>query len=211
MRCSVKAVLLRKRPNRLQIRIVITLLVIVVTACGGEMSLTEYVDEVNDAVVDAEAMVTLLEEEGVLAEDPTPQEVAIGIRRGLDEIRIPLQEAIDTIDPPAEVAELHALLWTWHAEFIRVESEVAQRIAGTPDTEEGWTQASNSAEMAAYRASLAEGKQVCIDFQAELDATEARGVFGDAPWLPRQLSEVVDAALGCQWFPDDPESVYRYP
>ena len=183
----------------------------VLSSCSSDISLTEYVDSVNAAIADAERVVVILDEEGVFVADPTPQNIAAGIRRGLDEVRIPLQEAIDDIEPPAEVEDLHALMWTWHAKFISVETALAERLAGTPDNEEGWTQASSSAEMAAYRASLEEGKQVCIDFQAELDATEQRGVFGDAPWLPRQLSEVVDIALGCQYFPEDPQDVYRYP
>ena len=175
------------------------------------MSLTEYVDSVNAAIADAERVVVIMDEEGVFGADPTPQTISAGIRRGLDEVRIPLQKAIDDIDPPDEVEDLHALMWEWHAEFITVETALTERLADTPDTEEGWTQASDSEEMAAYRASLEEGKQVCIDFQGELDATEERGVFGDTPWLPSQLSEVVDIALGCQHFPEDPQSVYRYP
>ena len=65
--------------------------------------------------------------------------------------------------------------------------------------------------MAAYREGIAEGKRICIEFQAELDATEERGVFADAPWIPVEMAEIVEAVLGCAWFPEDPESVYRYP
>lgn len=106
---------------------------------------------------------------------------------------------------------MHTLLWSWHADFIHVETTLAARVGATADTEEGWTTLSGSPEVAAYRASIAEGKQVCIDFQAQLDATEERGAFEDVPWLPSELSEVVNASLGCEWFPDDPQSVYRYP
>ena len=115
------------------------------------------------------------------------------------------------IEPPEQVVELHTLLWSWHAEFIAIETALAERIGETPDTAAGWTSLSDSTEMASYRASIAEGKQVCLDFQAQLDETEARGAFEDVPWLPGELSEVVNAALGCEWFPEDPESVYLYP
>ena len=80
-----------------------------------------------------------------------------------------------------------------------------------PDTEAGWALFSDSAEVAAYRASLAEGIHLCTDLQDRLDATEARGAFEDAPWLPSELKEVVNAAIGCEGFPEDPETVYRYP
>jgi hypothetical protein len=187
-------------------------LALAVTACGGdEMSLTEYVDQVNAAAAQAGDKAEQLTEQGVLTEALTPQELEAGIERSTEEIRIPLQASVDAVDPPEQVAELHRLLWSWHADLIRVETTLAQRVGATPHTETGWTELSDSPEMAAYRASIAEGKQVCIDFQAKLDATEARGVFKDVAWLPSKLSEVVEAALGCEWFPEDPQDIYRYP
>jgi hypothetical protein len=198
--------------RRFSLAVLILYIALGMTACGGgEISLTEYTELINDAATEAGERATQLTEEGVLGGDVSPQEVEAGIGRGLAEIRIPLQEAVDAIVPPEQVAELHALLWSWHADFIAIETTLAGRIGETPDTEAGWTALSESTEMAAYRASIAEGKQVCLDFQAQLDETEARGAFEDVPWLPNELSEVVNAALGCEWFPDDPESVYLYP
>jgi hypothetical protein len=52
---------------------------------------------------------------------------------------------------------------------------------------------------------------VCEEFQGRLDATADRGVFVDVPWIPSELMEVVEAGLGCDGFPDDPQDVYRYP
>jgi hypothetical protein len=187
-------------------------LTLAVTACGSdEISLTEYVDLVNDAAAQAGDTAEQLTEQGVLTEDLTPQDLEAGIERGIEEIRIPLQESADAVDPPEQVAELHTLMWSWHADLIRVETTLAQRVGATPDTEAGWTALSDSPEVAAYRASITEGKQVCIDFQAQLDDTEARGGFEGVAWLPSELSEVVKAALGCEWFPEDPQDIYRYP
>ncbi|MCP4963714.1 MAG: hypothetical protein GY926_00575 [bacterium] len=199
-----------RRPVR---HVAVTLcLALAVTACGGgEMSLTEYVDLVNDAADQAGDTAQQLTDQGILNKGDTPQEVEAGIERAIEEIRIPLQESVDAVDPPEQVAELHTLLWSWHADLIRVETTLAQRVGATPHTEAGWTALSDSPEVAAYRASIAEGKQVCIDFQAQLDATEARGVFEGVAFLPSELSEVVKAALGCEWFPEDPQDVYRYP
>jgi len=192
--------------------VLVICLALFLTGCGGgEMSLTEYVDVINAAAAKASDRATQLTAQGVLAEDLTPPEVQAGLHRALEEIRIPLQGTVDDVEPPEEVAHLHSLLWSWHAEFIRTETALAAQFGVTPDTEEGWTTLSDSPEMAAYRASIAEGKQVCIDFQAQLDATAERGVFEDVPWLPSELSEVVTAALGCEAFPEDPSSIYRYP
>ena len=65
--------------------------------------------------------------------------------------------------------------------------------------------------MEAYRAAIAEGKDACTDLQAKLDATEERGEFADVPWIPNEMQEVVERLLGCVWFPEHPENVYRYP
>jgi len=182
------------------------------TACGGDgVTLTEYVDLINAAAERAGQTADQLTSEGVLGGDVTPQQLKAGLERGLNEIRLPLQESVDAIDPPKQVADLHRLLWTWHADFIAIETALAVRVGQAPDTEEGWTALSDSTEMAAYRGSVAAGKQVCVDFQAELDDTEVRAEFRDVPWLPGELKEVVKAALGCQWFPEDPDSIYRYP
>jgi hypothetical protein len=187
-------------------------LALAIGACGGsEITLTEYVELVNEAAALAGERATQLREEGALGGGTTPQEVEAGIRKGLEVVRIPLQDAVDAIEPPEQVAELHALLWNWHADFIQMETTFAERVGATPHTEEGWKTLYDGPEAAAYRDAIAEGKQVCIDFQAQLDDTEARGAFEDVAWLPSELSEVVTAALGCEWFPDDPQTIYRYP
>ena len=186
---------------------------LVAASCGGdELSLTEYVEQVNEATAAAIAADERLMSEDAIQSANSPQLIAAGLRRALDEIRLPLQRAVDDIDPPDQVSELHSLLWDWHAAFIPIEEALLDRFDETPNTEAGWTALSNSDEMAAYRGSLVDGRQACIDFQAELDATEARGVFADVAWLPGELKETVVAALGCEAFPEDPyRDVWVYP
>ena len=58
--------------------------------------------------------------------------------------------------------------------------------------------------MAAYRAALAADNQVCAEFQSTLDATAARGVFADTPWIPGELKETVNYALGLRFPPRAP-------
>jgi hypothetical protein len=65
--------------------------------------------------------------------------------------------------------------------------------------------------MAAYRTSVAADKQACVDIQAELDATAEREIFAETPWIPSDLKEVVEAALGCAAWPENPEDMYRPP
>jgi hypothetical protein len=179
---------------------------------GGEPSLTEYVERMNDVAGQASQRAgELFFTDAAEVTDFTPQMVAASLETGLREIRIPLQEAVDAIEPPDQLADLHHRMWDWHAEFIAIEEALAARVATTEDTEAGWEGLSDSPEMGAYRASIAEGKQLCTDLQADLDATSERGDFADTPWLPGEMKEVVSAALGCEWFPERPEDVYRYP
>lgn len=201
-----------RRPRRLLAGFVGASALVLAGCGGGEPSLTEYVEEINAASGAAIVRAEELTAQGNLASDTlTPQEAQTQILRALEEIRVPLQEAIDDIDPPTQVADLHALLWDWHADFIGTERALAERIGTVPNTLSGWTAFSDSPEVAAYRASLAEGKQVCTDFQTELDATQARGAFKDVAWIPSEFSEAVFAALGCEFFPDDPATVYQIP
>ena len=174
------------------------------------MSLTEYAEAMNAmearASERAEALVAAAEQET----DLTPQDVQAGLEEA-GEIRAEIDEAAAAMDPLDQIADLHDLVFGWHARLIAAEAALAVRAADDDDTEEGWTSLSDSPEMAAYRSTMAEGKELCGVYQAELDATAEQGIFEDTPWIPSEMGEVVQAVVGCQWFPDNPEDVYRYP
>ncbi len=104
--------------------------------------------------------------------------------------------------PPEQIADLHALYFR----ELPI-SELAARAGTAAD----WDELSESAEMAAYRAGLAADNQVCADFQGKLDATAEREVFADSPWIPSELTEIVDYALGCSSLIEHPEDAYRPP
>lgn len=192
--------------------LVLVLIAVSMSGCGsGEMSMTEYGETIDDAAARAGEGGARLFAAAAAVPDPTPAQVREWLEQGLAEIRIPLQETVDAIDPPAPVADLHDLMWSWHARLIATEQSLIERVAATPDTEAGWTALSASPEMEAYRATIAEGKQICDEFQARLDATEVAGAFAGTPWTPAAMQEVVEAALGCHWFPEDTASIYRYP
>jgi hypothetical protein len=181
-------------------------------ACGGgEVSLTEYVDQINAIAIEAGEKGAALIAAGESVEDFTPEHLRAGLERGLTEIRVPLQAAADVMEPPDQIADLHDRMWDWHGRFIVVEEALAERAGVAEDSDAGWRALSDSPEMAAYRTAIGQGKRLCTDLQAELDATSERGVYADNPWLPPRMKEVVNAVLGCEWFPEDPENVYRYP
>lgn len=191
------------------------------TACGDdEMSLTEYTEALSaifdrgiaryEEIIDAPGGAVLVvgqgehfgfDEGGAQLTDFTPQDLHVALEQ-VAEIQDEALAAAADIEPPAEVAELHALY------FRQLPiAELAER-AGTAST---WEELSASPEMAAYRQGLAADNEVCADFQATLDATAQRGVFEDVPWMPGELADFVDYALGCDSLPANPDDVYRPP
>jgi hypothetical protein len=200
---------------QLKVRVLISMLLalsVVLAACGSEeLSLAEYMERIDAAATEAgeqgEKLVTAASELG----DVTPPQLKAFLETGLAELRIPLQETVDELTPPDQLADLHESMWGWHADLIAVETTLASRVGETEDTAAGWTALSDSPQMEEYRAAIAEGKRLCSGFQSELDAITEVGGFSDAPWMPGELRGVVETALGCQWFPDRPEDIYRYP
>jgi hypothetical protein len=171
--------------------------------CGeGGLSLTGYVDRlnaINDRTVpQTEVLISELER------STTPRDVNATMER-MVVLRIESVQATEAFDPPEQIADLHELFLDWEKRLLPIEEALAAR-AGTVA---GWEEFFESAEAAAYRAALVEGKQVCVEFQTRLDATAERGVFADTPWIPNALSEVVEARLGCDLFPEDPANVFR--
>ena len=184
---------------------------LVLSGCGDNaMSLTEYAEHINAVEVRASEKGKTLAAQAEETVDFTPQDLQ-AVLEGARVIRIEVREATDDIKPPDQIEDIHNLVFDWHTEFIAVEEALAARAAATPHTDEGWTALSDSPEMVAYRSSLTEGRRICVEFQARLDATEERGAFADTPWIPGEMKEVVERVLGCGWFPENPEDVYRYP
>ncbi len=139
--------------------------IVVLGGCGGgEMSLTEYVERINvienRASQQGEVLVASAEQIG---DDLTPKDLQAGLERGRA-IRIEVKEATDGIEPPEQIADLHYLIFDWHTKFISIEETLATRAGTAADTAVDWKELSESPEIAAYRAAIAEGKMVCAEF-----------------------------------------------
>ena len=141
------------------------------------------------------------EQGGTELTDFTPQDLHVALEK-VAEIQAEALDAAAAIDPPEQIADLHEIYFR----ELPI-AELAARAASAAD----WHELSESSEMAAYRTALAADNQVCAEFQARLDATADRGVFEDTPWIPGELKETVNYALGCDALPANPEDVYRPP
>lgn len=139
--------------------------------------------------------------EGAQLAEFTPQDLQVALER-LGQIQVEALAAANSIDRPGQIADLHVLF------FRRLPIDELAARAGTAAD---WEELSESQEMAAYRAGLIDDERVCTEFQTKLDATVERGVFTDVPWIPGELTEIVEYALGCGSLVEDPEDVYRPP
>ncbi len=166
-------------------------LAVVLGGCGGGVSLTEYAGTL-------EALATDMGEQFEAGDarmstgTPTIEDAREVLAEALD-VRGEFQEALTALDPPDEVADLHADLVDLHARIISAQEAFAARA----ETATGLEELEQSTEGQAYRAMVAESVSVCQEFQARIDATADRDIFVDTPWIPGDLKEVVEATFGC--------------
>lgn len=210
--------MMRRYPIRTRL-VAPALLAALVGGCGGgEMTLNEYVDRVDEVfqngmsqyevlVASPEGQVLLVgqgdhmgfSQEGAQLSDFTPQDLHVAMTR-LAEIQADTLAIAAAIEPPEQVAEIHEI-------FFR-ELPIAE-LAARAATASDWEELSETPEMEAYRAALAADNESCAEFQAQLDATTERGAFADTPWMPGELTEIVEYALGCGAYPQNPQDAYR--
>jgi hypothetical protein len=192
---------------------------LLLTGCGGgELSLNEYVERVDavfeQGISDYERLIATPEgkvllvgqgdhmgfsQDGAQLSDFTPQDLHVAMER-VAEIQAETLAIAAEIEPPKQVAEIHEI-------FFR-ELPIAE-LAARAGTASDWEELSETPEMAAYRAALAADNESCAEFQAQLDATTQRGAFADTPWMPGELTEIVEYALACGALPQNPQDAYR--
>lgn len=180
-------------------------LTVALAACGGsELSMSEYGDRLNEVVgaygPQAEAAWI---EFGELPE-PTLEDVETLFDRDVA-TRVGIEAAFQDLDPPTEVAELHDLLVRWITDLTDADQALLARVG----TVRSWDEFLESAEYRTFEEALLAGAEVCNGFQAALDATAARGLFAETPWMPGDLKDIADAVIGCDAIPDDLDPVFK--
>lgn len=165
------------------------------SACGGgSLTLSEYSTEVAAVI---EALDSRL--------DAHAQEYFAGpqtVAEAREYVRVRVEgylEAVDgiaTLDPPEEVADLHAVLEGIMAELLAAEAARAEFAGGVSSDDElelVW----EGPQAQAIRGAEQEAIVLCRAAQSQFDATEQREELAYVPWMPPELKEVVRVALDC--------------
>ncbi|MGB5185501.1 MAG: hypothetical protein WBO84_00040 [Acidimicrobiia bacterium] len=195
--------------------LVVTLLAGVAASCGGgELSMSDYTERVAVVVDRAsqqyEALVASPQGAVLIAkpeqiESFSPQDLQTALEQ-VRQIEAEVEESIAAIDPPDQVAQFHHLFFRFGEGFISAQEALAARAGTAAD----WDELSESPEMGAYRAALAQDRQDCFDFRSQLNTiAEQRGDLSETPWIPSDLKEVFSVFLGCDGYPAHPDDVYR--
>jgi hypothetical protein len=165
------------------------------SACGGgSLSLSEYSDEGAalfrrvDARLDAHAEQLLASPPDVAATQAFLDEMVVGYHE--------LVDGIDVLEPPEEVAELHAALQEILASLLSAH-EAWAAFAKTVLTIEELDQVWEGPEAQAVQAARLEAVDLCYAAQDHIDATRDREALEDVPWIPAELKEVVRVSFNC--------------
>jgi hypothetical protein len=107
-----------------------------------------------------------------------------------------LVDGVDALDPPEQVAELHAALQEILGTLLAAEqarASFAATVVSTDSLHQVW----EGPESQAIRAAELQAITLCYAAQDQVDATEQREDFGDVPWMPAELKEVVRVSFDC--------------
>ncbi len=176
-------------------RLAACVLVIIAGCGGGELTLTEYAEQVEGNTT---AMYQTLEEltrdvafEALTVEDV--QEVYGGVATAFNR----LNDGLEDIEPPADLAELHASALGLSTELAAAGDAFAS-LTDDVESEDELAELFSSPEARAVDTAQEKMVSFCLERQAEFDATADREAFADTPWIPPEMQEVVLVAFGCE-------------
>lgn len=170
-------------------------LTLLVAGCGdGELTMSEYATQIESLITTMNAKIDTLDAE------ITSQESTLEDAQDFWEAKLVARRELiagfESIEPPQDAAEMHASAIAIVARLTDTDEAVAE-LVGTMETEEELGLLLESQEFLATEAVDVEAIAMCQAAQAEFDSTADREVFGDAPWIPSELREVVLVGFGC--------------
>jgi len=183
----------RKTVPKWSIALVVWLMFVVVGCGSGSLTLAEYAEEVEELTTTMYGTI----DELVADFEAAPEEdrdlaalyTAIGVAfQGL-------RDGLDSLEPPDETAELHAVSVDTMTRLTEAQDAFVQRIVDTDPGDD--VNLEETPEALALLAVQEEMTAFCQERQAELDATADREALADIPWIPNEMKEVVDVLFGC--------------
>lgn len=177
---------------------------LLLVACSDSgLSMSEYGDRLDEIRATYEPQAEAAWIEFLQLPEPTTGDLKTLADREVA-VRSEIEESIRELDAPDEIADLHDLLADW----ITAMREAGEGLGVTAGTAGSWDELLQSAEYQTFETTLTGGAEVCNEFQAKLDATAARGIFADTPWIPSDMTDVADAVIGCDTVPEDLDAVF---
>jgi hypothetical protein len=167
---------------------------LLLAACGGGMSLTEYAEEVEAAV--AEMQVRILATDAALAEPTTSLAAYEAIWRERVAARREFLGVIETFDPPDEADALHTAATDIVGRLALAEAAVADQVNDYGGVEE----VNSLGTTPAFRGFLEvneEATNVCLAAQGMFDDTAQREVLADVSWITADMKEVIEVVFDC--------------
>ena len=167
---------------------------LLLAACGGGMSLTEYAEEVEAAV--AEMQVRILATDDALTEPATSVSEYEAIWRERADARREFLGVIETFDPPDEAAALHTAATDIVGRLALAEAAVADQVSDY----EGVPELNGLGTTPAFRGFIEvneEATNVCLAAQGLFDDTAQREVFADVSWVTAEMKEVIEVVFDC--------------
>ena len=168
------------------------MVVLALSACGGESSLTEYAAELESAVAQMNSRLDELDAE--LGDTADIEQ----IRHYANErvaARYAFVEVLENLEPPSEVGELHDTAQDIMGRLADAESALADYVGevdAASTVDDFWATPLGIAARTADQESI----ELCLAAEERLD-TQERSELADVPWIPPELKEVVVVAFGC--------------
>lgn len=174
--------------------VAVTCLALVASCGGGELTLSEYAEEVEVLVTTMNRRLDDLDAERE-SEVPTVESTQ-AFRNARVAARRQFLDAFRALEPSEEATELHTAALGIVTRLTAAEEALARR-AEDVETEAELGRLSETPEALAADAVDEEAIAICQAAQAQVDATADREVFEDVPWIPSEMTDVVLVFFGC--------------
>ena len=166
-----------------------------VVACSGEdLTLGEYSTQGQAITMVMEERIQALDS-GLDFQTASTDDVDDYWDRRVD-ARVDALEGLQDLNPPATIADLHDQGMDLFSDLVEGEKAMAVRMAlfdAVTEPSQWW----DTAEGKSVQAVNEQIFLLCNQFQAMYDATVARVVLSDTPWIPDRMKEVVQIDIGC--------------